>query len=307
MNREDWLNSLKSDVPPVESLHPEKQRFLKDYKERGYQIAYGIFGPETKSSDGYIDEIIKNEHGTFYKIYGVKPLFKGTLSADKVRGVQLAKSLLADIPVGFLKVLPISIGVLFGFFFSRKKLFAALYWVSFLIKDRVLQWYDIPLNEYNDFPREILRATEKVIPEAKKDTLEMFVVNMMRFLAFVIQIDPAYRFRFQDALDEFTFRKDFTIFDVLNVLIKRETEFGIARKWRAIKAAMLFAKYFYRDLYKIIDAILKEINLKLTLMDSDDWYYCLRYKSYDFGGLTNEEREAERERIDKEKDHVFLL
>ncbi len=309
MKHSEFIKNLKSDVPAIETLHPVKRKFLDDlHGGKKIQTMFGAFGPETPNTDAYIEEVIKPEYGgTFVKLYGCSYLYKGTYDAEKVHGASLAKSMLSDMAIKFMKAWPISLGFALSYLFARQRLVDAIYWMFYLVEDRVLRWYDIPESEYNAFPSEIKRATKEVLGSPDKNTLEGAILKMMNFIAFVLQIDNGYRFRFQDALEEAYLRGQLDIFGVLDVLIEREVpNEGIGRKWKMLKIALKFIFLTNWKLRRITDAIFKEIRIGMVRPDNADRYFSLLFKSYDFRGKDFEFRSDIKSRLDRENGHVFL-
>lgn len=306
MNHADFLKTLKSDVPP------EQQRLLNDlHSGKKIEIIAGAFGPETPSSDAYIDEIIRPaEGGHMYKFYGCSYLFKGTYDVEKVHGIQLAKSLLSKTPFAFLRNLPIALSFLFMYIFRRQRLLVALSFLMHEIDERVMKWYDIPENDYNAFTKEIKRA----VKESLGDNLwSRLIWQVVKFVCLIIEIDSAYRLRLQDSIAEaFNRFGKITIFNVLDILVEREAGAGaegnnMVKKWRRIKLMILVLLWLSPELNTMIEKIFSELNAEKIRMDESDWYFSLQFKSYNFGGKSFECRLDEKAHLDKQLGHVFLI
>lgn len=305
MNHADFINNLKSDVPP------EKQRLIQDlHSGKKVEIIAGAFGPETPSSDAYVDEVITT-NGHAYKFYGCTYLYKGTYDVEKVHGIQLAKSLLSKTPFAFLRNLPITLAFLFMYLFRRTRLLVAFSFLMHEIDERVMKWYDIPENHYNEFTKEIKRAVKQSLGD---NLWSKLIWQITRFVCLAFEIDNAYRLRLQDAITEAYKRKgkQMTIFNILEVLVEREhgmTAEGnnMVKKWRRFKFSLLVMLWLSPTLSGIIKNILTNLNVEKVRMDESDWYYCLQFKSYNFASKSFDERIREKGRLDRELGHIALI
>jgi hypothetical protein len=311
-----------------------KAKFLSDLKEKGrIQTIGGVFG-EIRGCDGYVEEVIKPEEGgTFVKIYGCSFLYKGLPHHAQVHGLELSKSLISEIPreiIGRSYVLLIAFGLLF--LFARKRLIHFADHLFDVLIRRAVRWYDLPPKEYNAFAKELTRATTNALqevfglteleihraqhvyePDSRLEHLNAsdvkfhpkqlgyLLARVSKFVILVLELDSAYRFRAQDVIGAGTFM------DCLDLLASRETAHGIAFKWDFLKRVLKLAFWFMPDLERFVNATMANIDQDKVRMDESDWYFCLRWLSYDFGGLNQEERFALRDRIDAENGHVFLV
>lgn len=315
MKKADWLNKLSNSNPKgsmtyaeehQEKIDKERAKFLSEVKAgRMPKIMHGAFGPETKDSDAYIEEeIIDNGHK--YKLYGCSYLYKGTFDDHTVHGIQLGKSLLSEIPMKFLKNPPLALGVAFLYLFQRKKLLRAVDFMMGQIEWRVMRWYNIPDENYNPTTREIKRAVSLAVVDNLWGNLVSKVVN---FICLVLETDNAYRLRLQDAYHAAHIRwsGEITVLRILDILKERETKYGIGFKWSFYRWVILSALAVSPELRRIIRETIKEIDPNKIKMDEADWYFSLRFKSYNFRGLDCDLRGNERIRIDTHKHHIYFI
>ena len=317
MKREDWLKKLGENNPKSSMTYIQEHRDIierekleiMDRSKAGDtpRIMHGAFGPETMKSDAYIkEELIQEGGGHAYILYGCSYLYRGTYHDHIVHGIQLGKSLLSEIPMKFLKNIPLALGAVFLYLFQRKKLLRAFDFMLGQIEWRVMRWYDIPEEYYNPATREIKRAVSLVV---KNNLWGNLVSRLTKFVCLALETDNAYRLRLQDALYEAHARRleAITVFDVIQVLIERETRVGIGHKWRFYRLLLRFALFLSPELSRIIRETLANLDYNKIKMDEHDWYFCLRFKSYNFRGLTEQDRLTERAQLDQEKHHVYFI
>lgn len=312
MNHEDFVKTLVSDKDKREIVGEEvKKKFLDDVfvQKKQIEILEGVFG-EWSGCDGYIEEVIHpSEGGTFCKIYGCSYLFKGYTTGDALHTLDFAKYIFS----GFLKEIVGksflymgAVGVKFLFF--RKKFLEDII-LYFKNMNYRIKWWDIPEKEYGIFVKEIKRAIRVSLGEKLWDRV---IKEVSQFVGIFLEKDTAYRFRGQDILgllDIEKARKNGVkeFFRLLDILISRETSRGISPKWKFMKTILWMVFMMSPELKKIVNDIMRELNPKMLKMDDADWYFCLRWVSYNFGGLSRKERFALRNKIDVEKSHVFLI
>jgi len=136
------------------------------------------------------------------------------------------------------------------------------------------------------------------------------IANIGDFIALFLEYDNAYRFRLQDILvlkSNVAARKNIKkeVSRLFDILIERETSGPQAEKWEKTRKIILlllrlkiFREYF--------TSILINIHPAEVMIDENDWYFCLRRKSFNFKGKTLEERLKIKDEIDKEKGHIFI-
>jgi hypothetical protein len=332
----------RSDEPP--HVKEVKQRFfawLEDLRKDGKLVpqAFGVYG-EWQGNSGFIEDIIRPETGgVFIKLWGCSYLFKGLHDARVVHGMELAKFLVSEFPRNFIgksKLLLIAFGLMF--LFRRKAFLMKIDHLLDAILAKSVRWLNLPDSEYNAEVLEIRRAgqiaIEKVFsipqseqydyfhmpwkivefeasqyryhthPKVQENQLGYICLRFLVFLVLFLQNDTAYMFRIQDAIGA---AQPLTLFGIFEVLMTREVGEGVLPKWKFIKKGMEFGFWFMPQLKQLAEVFCAELNVDKVKMDDSDWYFCLHYVSYNFGGKSKEERFAERKKIDEEKQHVLLF
>ena len=334
--RQRWLAGHKSDPEPAPWLTdaglPDqiKAKFLSHKARMGKtpDRIWGVFG-EMSGRDGWIEETIKNEDGVFLKIYGCSYLFKGQVPEASVHGIEMAKSILFQVA----SQLPLFtlLGLGFDFLFRRQKFWTFIDWIGAEVEHKCLRHYNIPPEEYNVFPRELLKAFVLAIfrvwkidlsrsyygmdhprigqefptPQDNfgKNRLGYILARLWMFVVFFLQSDFAYRSRLQDALAAHP--KD--IRGLLKVLMNRETKFGVGYKWKFIDRALYVILKLEPKLNELSMAFFEFFDFEKAKPDEADIYFSLMYQSYAFLGLPFEQRKLMWEKINEEKNHVFLF
>lgn len=283
------------------------QKIRADLHEKGkIEVIGGVFGGETRGSDGYVEEVIKPPSGgTFTKLYGCTYLWKGFPEAERVHGIELAKSFLSSIPRELAKHPFIALGFILTFLFRRKRFYQLLGFLVNEIEHRVLKHYDLPPDEYNQATRELLRAV-------KASTNNPQIITGARFICLFLELDASYRFRVQDVIEGKGKEKPIgEFFRMLRLLEERETKSSptgipISYKWRFLRFALRVALWD-RNFKDFLSKLIAEIDAEKVKMDENDWYFCLLFKSYNFRGIDFACREQMRKYMDKEKEHIFVV
>lgn len=319
-----------------------RQKFLGDmerFKKEGKGVVRigGFFGPEDPNCDAYLEEIIRPEGGgLLLKAYGCPFLYKGNATQNTVQALQLPKFIFSELTRSVIfKSVVLSSALLFLFLFARKKL---VYYVDTFVEGinwRVLRHYDIPEGDYNVPVREIRRAVTKAIEKefgintedpfyrdlnlpkwkrrwvfptpddirGKREQLGWLIARIAKLGGLVLETDNTYRSRTQDALG--VGLKNLN--EILDILISRETRMGVAHKWKFIKTFANVVLFLSPSLKRFVKYFLEELDSEKVRMDEDDWYFCLKYHSYDFDGLPRDERIKIWERMNRENHVVFMV
>lgn len=287
------------------------QRVRREHPDGNIVKLGGVFG-EWDGCDGIVEQVVKSDKPTYVRIYGCSYVLNGYPHQAQVLGLELAKSLFMHIPFKIAKGSWIVTGYIsLLFLFARKRLICiAEEFMDEFIIHRVVKHFDFPAHEYS-YPVQAIREAIRLGTQTKTIWTGL-IQKFGRFLCLFLQCDFAYRFRVQDA---FAFvnhqnalrdggRELLRLFDIL---ISRETASGIGYKWRFIKQVLRLAFFFSPSLSKAVGLVLANLDNKQVKMDENDWYFSLRYISYNFGGLSKETRFNLRDSIDQEKGHIFLL
>ena len=295
----------------------------------------GVFYTKDYSTDAWKraekEDWFPNQDGAFIKLYGCSYLFKGSVPQASVHGIEMAKIVLFQV----VPQLPLFtfLGLGFDFLFRRQRFWTFMDWLGSQIHHRCLRHYDIPAEEYNVFAKELSKAfvlalykvwkiditrpyydmdhpnfrPEQELPHLGdnfgKNRLGYILARFWTFVVFFLQQDFAYRSRIQDALG--TRPKNLEQF--LNVLITRETKFGVGYKWKFLLKGIHVILFLEPKLKEATDAFFHFVDFEKVQQDEADRYFSLMYRSYNFQGKPFEERKKEWDRLNIEKGMVFLF
>lgn len=304
-----FLSTLQTEPERIAS--EVRDKFMRDLKARGgkIDIMYGAFGPESNWSDAYIEAVLKPDSGgTFVKLYGCPYLVKG-LYGKNVEAIQFPKHVFSEIPRDLIRLPFMTVGLAFTWLFHRRGFLRFLSNLMDAIELKVLRHYDIPEKEHNAMPNELYRAL--VHASQNEGAWTGIITKGASFLRLFLESDNTYRFRIQDALPLAVAptnrrnRKPAIIF--LRILEDRETSTGIGWKWRFIRTIVRLALLTSPALRRISDRFFRAIDRRVIKLDEADWYFALDFTSYNFGGISYEERHKLREQANKEKGVVALI
>lgn len=240
-------------------------------------------GPNTTA---YVEEVIRNENGTFTKFYGCSYLLKGYPDARLIDSVAVTKRVfMSTIRLIIKNPLPIV-------FFKKEHI---IKWIS-EIYEADLETKAPPDHELCAPSKELFRVLKLFFP-----------VKFSKCIALFWE-DTAYRLRGQDVLGEINKewlsqnpRKE--VLRVLNIGLRREL--GIRDKWGMIIKIAKVALLFPGIKSKVVE-FTSELNLEKIELDEDDQYFCLNRINYNFMGLDYGQRMEIKNKIDLEKGHVIL-
>lgn len=321
-------NTFTAQLPQEsDAMKAEKTRFyrwLADKKSKGEKInvAYGALHEKREGANAFIEEYIYPEAGgTELKLWGISYRLKLSKQGHQLHAFDLAKSMISEIPrevIGENKWLAIPLGLMV--LSSKKRTIRMLDRLFTVLITRNLRWLGLE-HGYNPVPREVQRACFAVLkrygfdaetytvftndPEkydfpAWDGTWQHLMACVSVLVAYFLEVDTAYRFRVQDA-----FSKD--LFTMLDTLISREAGIqGVGHKWQWLKRALRVILWRYPDIDNFIKDVLLEVDAAKMKLDDADLYFCLGYISYNFGGISYEERWRIRKLADKEKDHIIF-
>lgn len=330
-----FSDSLVSDVKPYEPHESEVlTAFFKDLKrykdETGtakYPRVLGVFG-EWEGADGFIEKVVDGEDGKYFKLWGNSFLFKALPDRHVIKVLDIGKSIISEVPRDMIgKNWPLALGTIFMALFQKKRFINFCDQVFDMLLLRVLREIDLPESDYHGQARELRRAAlwtvhEQYNLEYPKTVLDYqranevkyqsnqfgwLILRAVRFFVLFLEVDTGYMFRVQDPFECMTKRGIEGFWEWIDTIISREVAIeGVGHKWKFIKYALKFGMWRYPELKRFFDGFFNEIDYEKMKMDESTKYFSLTYKSYNFGGRPKEERFAERERIDKERKHVFI-
>ena len=311
---------------------PKQEELLKqivgDGKPKKLAIVAGAYG-DMDDCEAIVEKVITPEEGgTFLKLYGCSYLYKGYPLNEVVESMGLAKALISFVPKEFILKSPVAIlYFIFLILFNRKRFYELVGKAIYLLHDRCVTKPKIHELRYNKMSTNLRwsmrRAAEQEygkIPDedfaicqlmkAIKDKKLRVIVPMVKLADFIIlclELDNAYRFRFQDVILYLDKRNDPVkeLMRLIDIIIGRENDTAVKEKLKAYRK-LLYALHLFPTAKRVLKNFLDEIDIKQVALDEDDYYFCLKRKGYNFRGKTIEERLEEKKQIDKEKGHIFI-
>ena len=297
------------DEPELDPVRKEFiERLHRDIKEKGkIMLIASIFG-DIEWCDAYLEEIIRPpEGGTFMKLYGCSYLYKGYPDKEIVERVDLIKRVFMA-SVRLLNKSPFRYFMPIIFLLFRKKVIKNLIYWYVNIFEQYLGKIQLPFKEFNVFSRELIRVglkfADTILDQSYRDRIEKLVYC----LAMIMEFDNAYRWRVQDILGNINkdnLRENPTkeIKRLFNIFIERD--FGIQDRIIVIKKIVLFLLLF-KKFRTLVMQFLLELDIDKVKLDEADFYFCLMRKSYNYRGLSFEERMKMKDSIDAEKKHIII-
>lgn len=269
------------------------------------------------------------EGGTFTKFYGCSFLFKGAPFKNIVEGISMSKSMISELPReivarSFLLKIILALFVIFA---PGRLIHYARIYVNAILAHSIRR-FPFPRERYNTLTNEMRRALERAIDlelkrkgvtkiklqesEPTKHEFYQLVLDIAEFVFLFIEHDNAYRMRLQDIMEEVdklnvsrSIVREMS--RLLDIAIERENPYnGIRHKWIQMKKLVIPALMLNKDLRRLVKAFFLELDIPKVSLDESDWYFCLKRRGYQFRGIPLEQRLKERERIDKERGHLFL-
>lgn len=301
-------------------------------KNRFFGFVQGAYG-DMEKCEGMLESVTTPpEGGTFMKYFGCSYLAKGFPANEVVEAMGLAKALISLLPREILaRSIVLSSALLILFLFAKKRFYYYANVYIEMIYERTVRKLGMQVERYNQFAKELARSTElaikREVPEFEKPLtyvspaeastdkglrLPVLIAKLSGFICFFLEHDNAYRFRVQDALgclNKENVKKSIIgeVRRLFGILKSREnSQYGIREKWERLEKLIVPFLYVSRTARRIARNTLLEIDIDKIKLDEDDWYFCLRRRAYNFKGVSLEDRLREKDRIDIEKDHVFL-
>lgn len=290
------------------------QKIAQDAKDgKQYPILYGAYG-DIRYCDAIIQETtMPATGGVFLKMFGCEYLWKGFPDKDVVEGIGLAKAMISVLPRKILgKSMVFLPSTLALYFLSRKRFYHYLLIYTNTIFLHTVKKLQYDRTKFGKVPTELRRALDTAISsllleidedpnqvlvrdldaremnKASKRELCQAIANLAEFVYLFIEMDCAYRFRFQDVialLDKERVRKNvaWEVNRLFKVLIERDV--CQAHKWRDLRRVVVPFLMVNKDFRKITKRFLLALNVDELRMDESDWYFSLRRVNYKFKGM----------------------
>ena len=318
--------SVSSAVLSKEDLARQK---IQEIAKQGLAVVAGGLG-DMEWCDCIVEWpiITPPEGGVMTKFFGISYYFKGYPEKHIVEGLGMGKAMISSVPRRIIgKSIILQVALITLYFFSRKRFYGYLSAYFDTIHLNLTAKSNLKPHQYNVFAREVKRAGEAAIyrilvehgeepdlaiTRSKHYKIWELAYNIVLFVCLFLEYDNAYRLRIQDTLPMLnkenvkkSARKE--VKRLLGILTSREhPQYGISKKWRDIAKPALLLLRLSKPLRKFTEYFLLELELERVKLDEHDRYFCLKRRTYNFWGAELEERLKEKERIDKEKEHIIL-
>lgn len=248
------------------------------------KLVGGAFG-DADGCGGYIED--EGEWGM--RFYGCSRILRGATDPRVIDSVALTKRAI----LSFLRSFP------FLLFFPKR----LTHWIAEVYRA------DLGTKEPKQFSRpfeEILRVGGLLVSNLKnkEDALACLKCFVM------LLSDSAYRFRFQDIIGNLhkaalgNVRKEVLLLLHLGFLRERNSN-GMFDKWN-LAYRLASVVLLVPSARRFVRRFLEELDVERVQIDSDDWYFCLNRKEYDFSGMSYEDRLTEKNIIDAKEGFVML-
>jgi hypothetical protein len=260
------------------------------------------------------------EGGILAYLYGYKYPYKGIPDTDSFNGMHNLKRTLSYILITFkdapakgkgLKILIVLLAIL-PKFITGSIIDWFLHYI-FILEQFHLRKTFLKHEKYCTSVREIKRALEKVM-EGKEGRTKKVLAVLKDIGTNILEIDSAYRFRFQDIMNEAKkeelskpgIRQIHEIRRLSGILKNRErSEMHMKFKWHKISQYAILWLYWSRKTRHILAEFFKELDFEKVKPDAGDDYFNSLRQDYKFKGKSLEQRILERSVIEGANWHLF--
>ena len=154
---------------------------------------------------------------------------------------------------------------------------------------RVVERFRIKPKYYCQAIRELHRAFS-VLNENDKVSYQELKFRIRDLVCSILEFDNAYRFRFQDIVEELNkenLKKNFSkeLNRLLSIMQERETGQDIKDTWTLLKLFISYYLRFDKELKKILLETLLELNVEQVKLTPEDIHFCEKRKDYVFGHM----------------------
>ena len=268
------------------------------------RILYDVDGPGIGNAAIADREERPKEGGIFVYLWGYKYPYRGNPEADTVNRLAVFKKnlrlMMESVRSWQTKVL-VGLVLLLPKFIAGFLLKDAVGYLHYSFHNSLTQQLLKPIR-YCRCVREIYRTFNVLIGKERNKTIKKMLELVRDLVCMSIEMDSAYRFRFQDAISTMTTKLSMVKF--FDALIAREMENDMKERWRHLKRIICPA--FKIGLIKnIFDQFNKEVNLAELKPDEIDDYFNAMREDYEFGGKPLPERIEARKIVDGENWKYF--
>ena len=301
------MEIINTDKLPKDNI---LKKFLKG-KDKINLIA-GAYG-NLNDCAGIGEKIIKPETGgTFTKLLGCSYLYKGYPDGDTIEKLDVCKDTfwlffkffntwIGRIIIGALIILPKRI---------MKKFVIKWGGAYCMVAYQILKRKVLKPQEFGTAMRELRRVLNALSQAISEEETELIIMGrkFIDIASMLLESDSAYKNRFQDVLPEFNIEavKEDPIKELkrmVNLICDREVHRGMRNKWRKIESKLVLFLRVSKKARKLFIKFFEIIDMKRIERDEADWYFCLKRNSYNYGGISFEDRMEQRKKIDKKKGH----
>lgn len=280
-------------------------------KKRYIRIIKGAFGDDPENRYGIVEEITEpKEGGILVKFKGCSYLYKGYPKDETLKSLRAPKVAFRIFRhILSIKIVKIVLAALF--FIHRKSAEKILLrFVKICLQE---SYYMIEPNileprEYCASVREIYRVMTLIMEEIESQKIREMMPMIRNTICMFLEYDNAYKFIMQDILPEIdkTKLKESPIKEINRVF---EIFFCRSRRrqkrYTNLKKLIIYFLIFNKKGRKHLVKFISELNFERIKLDEADWYFSLQ-RSYDFRGISREDRLKIKKKIDKEKNHCNL-
>ena len=295
---------------------------LKIIREKGFinpNFLIDIDGPGKAGNRGIIERVEKPaEGGRLVYLYGYKYPCKGIPPTQEVAekmylikkifwlAVLAFNNLPSKIMMGLLFILPR--------FMTEKILCAGVNYFTWLQEWSLYNELLKP-DKYCPSVRETYRTLTLMSDKSKKGSFRQKLLILARdLLCMILEFDTAYKFRWQDIMDEANKevlskggkKQVKEVKKLFDLLCQREmSQKGMAVKFRRIGKYLLLALKFSKFFRDLLAEFFREADLEKIRPDEGDRYFDALRLDYYFEGKDLAARIEERKKIDGENWHYF--
>ena len=151
---------------------------------------------------------------------------------------------------------------------------------------RIVERFRLKSNRYCQAVRELHRVFSKEYPQEKIADRD-FRFRIRDALCMVLEFDNAYRYRFQDLMEDLDQKRVKThtvaeLLRLLDVMSTRERTQEIKDTWRLFKYVVSIYLRYDREVRNIIGTVLSEIDVEKVKLDEGDKCFCGKRQDYTF-------------------------
>lgn len=280
------------------------------------RVLHSIYGSRELNGcipSGIVEERIYPESsGSLTKLVGCSYLYKGYPDIRIMANLNLSKDA-SWILVNLVENKMFLFGMGLMYIFRRKRFnrhFTRLCESYFKVAYDILKKQDFIPQDYEwcVSVKELYRVSQIMIDKFKDGNMRNILSKFRDIALMIPENDTAYRFVLQDALSEIDIlnlknpiKEIRRIFDIV---VDREFCGDQKNKWRRVEKKIVWTLRI-PIIRKYLIEFLSQLDYEKIKLDESDWYFVLGHHCYNYRGVSAEEREREKARIDIEKKHTI--